>query len=123
MTKPAKQLLFWTPRILCILFAAFISIFALDVFGHYGFWGTTVALLMHLIPTWIILALLIICWRRWEWVIGIIFIGLGVLYIVMFCSRLGGHLTRTLPIGCPPILIGVLFLINWLYRKELRARS
>ena len=41
MIRPSKQLLFWTPRILGILFALFLSMFALDVFGEgYGFWGT-----------------------------------------------------------------------------------
>ena len=33
MKKSAKQWLFWTPRVLVMLFAAFVSIFALDVFG------------------------------------------------------------------------------------------
>jgi len=56
MNKPTKRLLFWTPRIMCILFAVFVSLFAFDVFGEgYGFWKTPLALLMHLIPTGIIL--------------------------------------------------------------------
>ena len=56
MNKPTKRLLFWTPRIMCILFAVFVSLFAFDVFGEgYGFWKTLLALLMHLIPTGIIL--------------------------------------------------------------------
>jgi hypothetical protein len=73
MNRPAKQLLFWTPRILSLLFALFISLFALDVFseGH-GFWKTLLALLMHLIPTAVILIVLAISWNR-EWVGGILF--------------------------------------------------
>lgn len=31
MTPNRKRLLFWSPRMLCIVFAAFISLFALDV--------------------------------------------------------------------------------------------
>ena len=77
MKTPLKQLLFWTPRILCFLFAAFISTFAADVFGEgYGFWKTILALLIHLIPTWIVLVILAISWR-WEWVGGILFTALG----------------------------------------------
>jgi hypothetical protein len=34
MKRPVKRLLFWAPRILCILFAAFVSLFALDVFDQ-----------------------------------------------------------------------------------------
>jgi len=44
---------------LCLLFAAFISLLALDVFdGHQGFWQTALALTMHLIPTGILLTIL-----------------------------------------------------------------
>jgi hypothetical protein len=77
MKESVKRLVFWTPRILCTLFAAFISVFALDVFGEgYGFWETVVALLMHLIPTGVILIVLAIAWR-WEWVGGALFTALG----------------------------------------------
>ena len=51
MTTIARTLVFWTPRFFGVLFALFISMFALDVFGEgRGFWETTLALLMHLIP-------------------------------------------------------------------------
>ncbi len=41
MKRPMKQFLFWSPRVLTILFALFLSLFALDVFGEgYGFWAT-----------------------------------------------------------------------------------
>ena len=50
-----ERLLYWVPRILCILFAAFISLFALDVFGEgYGFWHSVLTLMVHLIPTYIV---------------------------------------------------------------------
>ena len=68
MTSLSKRLLFWTPRALAIVFIAFLSLFALDVFGEgYGFWQTLLALVIHLIPTWILIALLILAWR-WEWI-------------------------------------------------------
>src|SRR5262249_53398337 len=71
MKTTSKRLLFWTPRVLCLLFAAFISLFALDVFGESrGFWQTALALAMHLIPTFILLAVLALSWR-WEWIGGL----------------------------------------------------
>ena len=118
MKRPVKRLLFWAPRILSILFAAFTSLFALDVFGEgYGFWETILALLMHLIPTGIIVVVLVISWR-WEWVGGVLFTVLGALYLVMawgkgFVNLMSG----------PLFLVGVLFLINWLYRAGPRASS
>jgi len=120
MKRPVKRWLFWTPRILCILFAVFISLFAFDVFGEgYGFWETIRALLMHLIPTGVILIVLALSWR-WEWVGGALFIALGVLYLVLFWGRF--HWSAYLVISGPLFLLGVLFLINWLYRAELRTQ-
>jgi len=121
MKRPVKRLLFWAPRILCILFAVFVSLFALDVFGEgYGFWETILALLMHLIPTGIIVVVLVISWR-WEWVGGVLFTVLGALYLVMSWGQF--HWSVYLTMSGPLFLVGVLFLINWLYRRELRGSS
>jgi len=123
MEKPVKRLLYWTPRVLSMMFAAFISIFAADVFGHAaGFWQTFLALLMHLIPTFLIVAILVVSWRR-EWIGGILFIALGVLYIVWAWNKPFGIWSTFLMIAGPPVLVGALFLLNWRYRAELRAES
>lgn len=120
MRKPLQRLLFWTPRILCLLFATFLSVFALDVFDEgYGFWKTILALLVHLIPTWIILIVLAFSWRR-EWVGAILFTALGVLYPVLFWGRFVWYVY--LLMSGPLFAVGGLFLVNWLLRRELRAR-
>ena len=68
MSTISKRLLFWLPRGFCLLFAAFISLFALDVFSEgYSLGETLVALFMHLIPTFVILLALAVAWRR-EWI-------------------------------------------------------
>jgi hypothetical protein len=121
MKTPNKQLLYWTPRILGLLFAAFISMFALDVFDeHRGFWDTAVALAMHLIPTAILLVVLILSWR-WEWIGGVVFLGLGALYLVKFWGRF--HWSAYAMIAGPLFLLGILFLLNWSRRSELRAKT
>lgn len=119
MNQTVKKILFWTPRILGILIAIFVSLFALDVFGEgYSFWETIAALAMHLIPTAVILIILVVAWR-WEWVGGFLFIALGVLYITLFWdpSRLPAYLM----ISGPLFLVGLLFLCNGFYREEIRA--
>jgi signal transduction histidine kinase len=114
-----KRLLYWTPRALCILFAAFISLFALDVFNEgYGRWEMILALLAHLVPTAIILVVLAACWR-WEWIGGVLFTVLGAAYAVIAWPKFGWG--ACLLISGPLVLIGVLFLVNWRYRAELRA--
>jgi hypothetical protein len=106
--------LFWTPRVLGVLFAAFLSIFALDVFGEgYGFWGTILALVMHLIPTLVVLAVLAIAWR-WEAVGGILFIALGAWCLI---APLG---PKDPVISGPPFVLGGLFLIHWAYQARHR---
>jgi MFS family permease len=118
MKKPVKRLLFWAPRILCIAFALFLNLFALDVFGEsQGFWKTALALLMHLIPTGLILLVLAVSWR-WEWVGAILFPALGGLYLFMFWGRFPWSVY--LLISGPLFLAGVLFLLGWLRRSELR---
>ena len=117
MNRPIRQLLFWTPRVLGILFAAFVSIFALDVFGEgSGFWGTILALVMHLLPTLVVLAVLAIAWR-WEAVGGTLLIALG-LYYLMDWPRWSW--STYLVISGPLLLTGGLFLTDWAYRARLR---
>jgi hypothetical protein len=118
---PAQQLLYWAPRALCMVFALFISLFALDVFNEgNGFWGTTLALLVHLIPTFLIIVLLAVSWR-WEWIGGILFPLLGLLYVVWARNKPFGVLSTLLLIAGPLVLTGGLFLLNWHYRNELRG--
>lgn len=120
MKKFAQQSLFWTPRVLGILYAAFISIFALDVFGEgHGFWGTALALLMHLIPTALIILVLVIAWR-WGWAGALLYIGLGLWYSLGFARR---HPEWILGIAGPVFLIGILFFLDWLYRTKLRPST
>jgi hypothetical protein len=106
-----KKVLYWTPRILAALFAVFISLFALDVFGEgYSFWETLAALLMHMIPTALVLAALFVAWH-WELVGGLLFLFLGGSYIILFGGR--AHWTVYLLMAGPLMLIGTLFLAHW----------
>lgn len=121
MNVPTKRLLFWTPRIICLLFAAFISLFALDVFEeHHGFWNTLVALSLHLIPTAVVLLILATAWR-WEWVGSLTFPALGVFYIIQFWGKFPWP-TYAIIAG-PLFLLGGLFLVGWLKRAEIHAKS
>jgi hypothetical protein len=104
-----------------IVIALFISMFALDVFGQgKGFWETTLALLIHLIPTYVILILLAVSWR-WEWIGGVFFPALGLWYLMWFWGRF--PLSVYFLIAGPLFLLGGLFLLNWLYRRQLRGSN
>ena len=120
MNKHAERFLFWTPRFICILFAVFLSLFSLDVFSEgYSFWKTILALLIHLVPVYICIIVLIIAWRR-ELIGTILFIALAIFYWVLIWGR-GAPLSAYLLIPGPLIFIGVLFLLNWLYKEKMRT--
>jgi hypothetical protein len=120
MSRSMKQFLFWIPRILCILFALFLSLFSLDVFDEgLGFWETILALLIHLVPTYIVIAVLLLAWR-WEWIGAVLFTALAVFYVVWAWGRF--HWSAYAVISGPLVLISILFLLNWIYRAQLRTQ-
>jgi hypothetical protein len=126
MTQLSKRALFWTPRALSILFIAFLSLFALDALdGHLGFWQTVLALTMHLIPSFVLIAALVLAWR-WEWIGAALYGAAGLLYVwwVVAMSRPVPppiRLIWILTIAGPAFAIAGLFLANWLKRGDLRG--
>jgi len=119
MTETTRKLLFWTPRVLTILFILFLALFALDVFqdGH-GFWETVLGLFIHLIPNLLLAGVLILSWKR-EWIGGILFSGLGIFYLVMAWGKV--HWMAFLFISGPLFLVGILFLVGWSFRNQIRV--
>jgi hypothetical protein len=119
MKAVSKRLLYWVPRILTILFAVFVNVFAMDVFSeHVPFWRLMLALLMHLIPTFVVLIALALAWR-WEWIGAVAYVALGVFYIWSFAGRF--PLLTYVVIAGPMFVIGGLFAMNWMLRKEVRG--
>ena len=115
MDTTTKRFIYWSPRVLSILFAMFLSMFALDVFSEgYGFGETILALLMHLVPTYLIVIALVIAWR-WEGIGAILFIALPLFYLVMSKGE-------NWIISGPLFLVGTLFLLNWTYRTQQETR-
>jgi hypothetical protein len=125
MTQPSRRVLFWTPRILSIAFIIFLSLFALDVFNDaHGFWNTIAALLIHLIPAFVLTAGLILAWR-WEWVGAVFYAAAGAGYVVTVLPlRISpsAKLSWILTIAAPAFVLAAMFLANWLKRAELHPR-
>jgi hypothetical protein len=118
--KNVSKFVYWTPRILSILFLAFLVLFSFDVFGNgYTFWQTVAALLIHNIPVFFLLAVLIISWK-YEIVGGIAFILAGLFYLVMESLRQPWYtvISWSMIIAGPAFLIGILFLVNWFKKRK-----
>ena len=124
--KTSTKALYWTARILCILAILFVSLFSLDSFSsERTFWQNTTAFLMHNIPSFILLAILIIAWK-WEKVGGIILtiVGLGFsIFIFVFNFRRNHFpvmtcLLQALVVAMPFVLAGILFILSHFRRKK-----
>ena len=105
-----RKIIYWAPRVLAVLYALFISLFALDVFSEgYSITETIVALFMHMLPTLVVVIMLVIAWR-WELIGGLLFILLAGAFLVFFGR--GGDLDTSLIVAVPLFLVGMLCLIN-----------
>ena len=120
MNTTLKKTLFWTPRIAGILFVLFISLFAFDVFEEgLGFWGTLLALFMHLLPSILLAIAIYVAWKR-EWFGAVLFIGWAIWYVVFFRDRDFPWITYAVIAGIPTV-IGLFFLADWIWRKQIRT--
>lgn len=109
--------LLWIPRILGILFAILLSLFAFDVFGfNAGFWRTLLAFLSQLIPAFLVAGFVILSWK-WQWVGGIAFLILGIAYIVYSSGQ--GHSYSLIYI--PLFVLSLLFLAGWFLKKQIKT--
>ena len=121
MSRSFARLLFWSPRILTSAFALFVSIFALDVFAEFhGFWRVALALAIHLIPTFIVIAVLVVAWK-WEWIGAVVFASLAAWYCWTSIHKPWFGWSVILAIPLPLLVIACLFLVNWIERAKLRT--
>ena len=111
--------LYWTPRILTIIFILFLSIFSLDVFdeaNNYTFWQTVSALLMHNIPVFIILIVFLFSWKKGKMIGGILIV-FGLIYTsIILYNALNQfeyyQITWVLIIAGPTFVTGILYFIG-----------
>lgn len=115
----------WLPRIICIISILFISIFALDSFsGELTIWRQLGDFIMHLIPSFILLAILIIAWKR-EYIGGILFTLIGVMlspYVFVLNYNRNHSVSMSLGIVLmitfPLIVVGILFIVSHFIKKK-----
>ncbi len=113
--------IYWTPRVLSLIFIAFLLLMSLDVFGTgLSFLETILALFMHNIPALILAVVLAISWR-YEIVGGIAFIAAGLLYIVVVFRGSGDWkmaLAWSAQISGAAFVIGGFFIADWVKRRD-----
>ncbi|MFA6338462.1 MAG: hypothetical protein WCW87_00135 [Candidatus Paceibacterota bacterium] len=112
-----NKFLYWSPRVLSILFIMFLSLFALDVFdsGYQG-WEMVTALFMHLLLPIVLLLVLIISWKR-DLVGAIAFFAFAIFYVYMV--GLDRHWSWYVAISGPAVITGILFLLSRLRKRKI----
>jgi len=115
---PAKnKMIYWAPRIMGLVFVLFLSLFALDIFGEYKGLESVLPFAVHLIPALVLLAAVIISWKR-DLVGAVIFIGFAIFYV--FSAGLGRPWSWYATIALPSMITGILFFANWLRNRKKR---
>ena len=120
----STKLLHWLPRILCILAILLISVFALDAFNpELTLWNQIIGFIRHLIPSFILILLLVLAWKK-ELIGGIVFtiIGLGLSPLIFIHNFRMNHsvwmsLSIIALITIPFSIVGILFIMSH-YRKK-----
>lgn len=109
------QLLYWLPRVLSIFYVLFLSLFALDVFTEYSGFNFLLPLLIHLIPSVVLLVISLIAWK-YDLVGAIAFLSFALLYI----GSVGWDRSWSwyAAIAAPSLLVSVLFLLSWLRKRR-----
>lgn len=119
------KIMHWIPRVLCILAILFVSMFALDAFNsNQTIWQQIGGFIMHLIPSFILLAIFIAA-CKYELIGGIIFTVIGVVLTPFIFNMnynmnhsIGMSLIVIASITLPFIFIGILFIISHYLKKK-----
>lgn len=111
--------IWWLPRILSIICALYFGVFSFSVFGQgIGTLKPFLLFVVHNIPTAVVIFFTIISWKR-SWFGGVSFILLGIIFFFWQPYK-STSIISVLPL----LLIGLLFSINWVLRKEInKARK
>ncbi len=110
-----STVLYWTPRIVSLLFVGFLSLFALDVFTDPVEPMMLVGFLIHLLPTFALLAISAVAWR-YPLVGALGFLGFTVWYV--WATAFDVPFPWYMIIAGPTLILAVLYYFSW--RQERR---
>ena len=121
-----RSALFWLPRILSMVFISFLTMFSLDVFEPgLSFREILLGLIMHNIPSIIMILVLVIAWK-WDLVgaisyfaVALIYLGLVTFNVINAELKWYLAISWSMTIAGPAALIGVLYLIGWLKKRSI----
>ena len=120
MKNNQNKFIYWTPRVLSILFIIFLALMSVNTIAQkLGLWQVVFGIFVNNIVAFILLAALIVSWK-YEIVGGIAFILAGTLYSVLLARNTFEWYLLAWAGIVPGItfFVGILFLIGW-YKKRM----
>lgn len=99
-----------------MVFVVFLSLFSFDVFEEYSGWNAVLPFLIHSIPSFVLLIVVIAAWKR-DLVGAVAFLVAAIAYVfsVGFDRPWSWYAT----ISGPAALVGILFLLGWFQKRKI----
>jgi len=112
---PGNPVVTWILRGFLIFMILFFALFSLDVFEEEGsFWEIVAGFLIHNIPSFVMIIILVIAWKR-EHLGGLLLMLCMLGFGIFFYARSGNFMYGTVIMLGIPFLIGALFVVNHYY--------
>lgn len=111
-----NRIIYWLPRGAALLFIAFLSIFAGDVFEQYHGWEAILPLLIHLLPSLVLLLVVMAAWK-YELVGALLFLMAAIGYVWM--AGLGRNWSWYAAIDGPALVVSMLFFLGWWRKRRI----
>ncbi|MFA5098719.1 MAG: hypothetical protein WC461_00670 [Candidatus Paceibacterota bacterium] len=110
-----NKIIYWSPRILSLGFVLFLSLFSLDALSGGSSWQNILGLLIHLLPSFALLAIVIIAWK-YDLFGAAAFFVFAIYYV--FAVGFDRHWSWYVSISAPAIIVGILFVLSWLQKRK-----
>ena len=117
-----KKIVYWTPRVLAILFTLFIMMFSLDVFdATSSLTDQLIGFFMHNLPAYGIILVIVLAWKKdIIGMIGFALIAIGLFMMVMGSNQPSGSAVNpaVFIVSGPALLISLLYGFSWILHKK-----
>ena len=117
-----KKIVYWTPRVLAILFTLFIMMFSLDVFdATSSLTDQLIGFFMHNLPAYGIILVIVFAWKKdIIGMIGFALIAIGLFMMVMGSNQPSGSAVNpaVFIVSGPALLISLLYGFSWILHKK-----